>query len=719
MRIVINNILIFIMLLITSCEKEVDIYVEKNKYYSEVKIAIVMPLINDSQSKELIQFALDNLKEGQLMVSDTIVNIKLEYYDESSVDIAQLADSLVNSDDIFAVIGPIKEKNINIMANIFSKKYKTMITPNLSSESILRRYSVGDSGCSIKEPFLWSICGNDVLYSQVILAKIYSMGYKHISILVPEDDYGQTFYEYMPFQASELNIKIDDIEYYTPDDNQDLTIKSQKILNSNTQCVICIANNSRNAKTILENRTNKTPKLFFTDGLFENDITDFVQLTEGLEGFALYINPSTGFLQSMENKFGKITGLNARIYESIILAGISAICCNKLSEKNPNNILKHLLTNRKNTNISSNAWNSNGISLITSLCKYEIQNKDNILGIYHGAIGDLSYDSDTYTTPLESCYAHYLIYEGEKVILDYLSNTGKGKTSNVTTSWNYMAQNIMTSFDDNTNLSYSNLEDKWAVLICGSNGWKNYRHEADVLNVYHLLKSNNFPDDHIIFLMADDIAQNKNNKNPGIIKNNIEGENLYQNFELDYRIDSITSKDINDIFLGIKTNHLPIVLDKTTEHSNILIYWSGHGSEGSFQLDNNNEDYTTEDLCNTLKIMSKNKKFRKIMFIAEPCKSSSVLKQIESEDIKGIIALASSDEHESSFANYWNVDLNVWMSDRFTNCIVNNISKNFNISLRDLYTNVAQNTIGSHVKIYNSKNYGNLSINTAKEFFVW
>ncbi len=707
------------MILISSCEKDVDVYLEKSKFYTDVKIAVIMPLNNDSQCKELTQFALDNLKEGQLMVNDTIVNIVLEYYDELNVDISQLSDSLVNRDDIFAVIGPIKEENINIMASIFSKKYKTMITPNLSSESILRRYSVGDSGCSIKEPFLWSICGNDVSYSQVILAKIYNMGYTHISILIPDDNYGQTFYEYMPFQASELNIKIIDIEYYDPNDNKDLSIKSQKILNSDVQCVICIAKDSKNAKTILENRTTKSPKLFFTDVLFENDISDYANLAEGLEGFAPYVNPSTGFLQSMENKFGKITGFNTRIYESIILAGITAICCNSLSEKNPNIILKHLLTNRKKTNYSTKAWDAAGISTITTSCEYEIKYNDNFLGVYHGAIGDLIYDSDTYTTPLESCYAHYLIYEGEKIILDYLSNTGNGKTSNVTTSWNYLAQNIMTSFNDNTNIIYSDLEDKWAVLICGSNGWKNYRHEADVLNIYHLLKSQNFPDNHIIFLMADDIAQNKNNKTPGIIKNNINGENLYQNFELDYRIDSITINDINNILLGKKSSHLPIVLDKTTEHSNILIYWSGHGSEGSFQLDNNNEDYTSEDLCNTLKIMSQDKKYRKIMFIAEPCKSSSVLKKIEEEAIKGVIAFASSDEHESSFANYWNTDLNIWMSDRFTNCIINNISKNFNISLRDLYTNVAQNTIGSHVKVFNSNNYGNLSINTAKEFFVW
>jgi legumain len=48
----------------------------------------------------------------------------------------------------------------------------------------------------------------------------------------------------------------------------------------------------------------------------------------------------------------------------------------------------------------------------------------------------------------------------------------------------------------------------WAVLVAGSNGWYNYRHQADVCHAYQILHKNGIPDSNIIVMMYDDIAQN-------------------------------------------------------------------------------------------------------------------------------------------------------------------------------------------------------------------
>ncbi len=50
--------------------------------------------------------------------------------------------------------------------------------------------------------------------------------------------------------------------------------------------------------------------------------------------------------------------------------------------------------------------------------------------------------------------------------------------------------------------------DHWGVLVAGSNGYYNYRHQADVCHAYQILHKNGIPDDHIIVFMYDDIAQN-------------------------------------------------------------------------------------------------------------------------------------------------------------------------------------------------------------------
>jgi legumain len=49
----------------------------------------------------------------------------------------------------------------------------------------------------------------------------------------------------------------------------------------------------------------------------------------------------------------------------------------------------------------------------------------------------------------------------------------------------------------------------WAVLVAGSNGWYNYRHQADVCHAYQILHKNGIPDSNIVVMMYDDLAKNK------------------------------------------------------------------------------------------------------------------------------------------------------------------------------------------------------------------
>jgi len=48
----------------------------------------------------------------------------------------------------------------------------------------------------------------------------------------------------------------------------------------------------------------------------------------------------------------------------------------------------------------------------------------------------------------------------------------------------------------------------YAVLVAGSNGYYNYRHQADVCHAYQILHKNGIPDSNIVVMMYDDIAQN-------------------------------------------------------------------------------------------------------------------------------------------------------------------------------------------------------------------
>ncbi|XP_057489382.1 asparaginyl endopeptidase Rep2-like [Actinidia eriantha] len=68
---------------------------------------------------------------------------------------------------------------------------------------------------------------------------------------------------------------------------------------------------------------------------------------------------------------------------------------------------------------------------------------------------------------------------------------------------------------------------RWAVLVAGSKGYRNYRHQANVCHAYQILKRGSLKDENIVVFMYDDIASNELNLRPGIIINHPQGQDVY------------------------------------------------------------------------------------------------------------------------------------------------------------------------------------------------
>ena len=86
-------------------------------------------------------------------------------------------------------------------------------------------------------------------------------------------------------------------------------------------------------------------------------------------------------------------------------------------------------------------------------------------------------------------------------------------------------------------LSSGTQTNNWAVLVCASRYWFNYRHVANVLSIYRSVKRLGIPDSRIILMIADDMACDPRNPKPATIFNN--GHhfiNVYgDDVEVDYR----------------------------------------------------------------------------------------------------------------------------------------------------------------------------------------
>lgn len=68
---------------------------------------------------------------------------------------------------------------------------------------------------------------------------------------------------------------------------------------------------------------------------------------------------------------------------------------------------------------------------------------------------------------------------------------------------------------------------KWALLVAGSSGYENYRHQADICHAYQILKKGGLKDENIIVFMYDDIAYNVQNPRPGVLINHPNGPDVY------------------------------------------------------------------------------------------------------------------------------------------------------------------------------------------------
>jgi glycosylphosphatidylinositol transamidase (GPIT) subunit GPI8 len=75
-----------------------------------------------------------------------------------------------------------------------------------------------------------------------------------------------------------------------------------------------------------------------------------------------------------------------------------------------------------------------------------------------------------------------------------------------------------------------------------STGWNNYRHQADALAQYQMLKGFGFGDDRIILILEDDIAGNPSNPYPGVVHVTADGENLRSTTEEYFRKQKLQSQ---------------------------------------------------------------------------------------------------------------------------------------------------------------------------------
>lgn len=193
---------------------------------------------------------------------------------------------------------------------------------------------------------------------------------------------------------------------------------------------------------------------------------------------------------------------------------------------------------------------------------------------------------------------------------------------------------------------------RWAVLIAGSNGYWNYRHQADVCHAYQILKKGGLKDENIVVFMYDDIAFDPENPRPGVIINSPDGDDVYKGVPKDY-----TGKDVNvgNFFAAILGNKTAIkggsgkVVD-SGPNDHIFIYYTDHGGPGVLGMPTSPYLYA-KDLIDVLKKKHASGTYKSLVFYLEACESGSIFEGLLPEGLN-IYATTAANAEESSWGTY-------------------------------------------------------------------
>lgn len=672
-----TSLLLLALLLTTGCGKE-----DPAPSWQVRKVAVVLPMGYGLQEhwQNTVEMASNGIQEVQKKnilnlpgePQAQLVKMEFEWYDEEKEDMEALGEKLAQREDIVAVIGGEYSANAVSLAAPLCKARKPFFTLATTDE-LIRGYSTTGS--------LWAMVESDITQCEILLSRALYYGAKRVSLIADgESIYGKTFVDWFAFQAQEMELEIGHIYNYRENNLEEL---ARQASGDPSDILICVPTDTEDLLTMetIFRKEACLARRLYSDSAYGQEILDRCgDKVEGIEGITIGAAPETGFSISYEIQFGKQpTHGVPQVYDAIVMLGWALI--DQLNAGDTGDLNEYL-------------------------------KEEATLGIA-GACGPIEFDHVVYTNVLSTTYYHFMLYQGRFITLNYVSSTGSHRTDATLGAWNWQADK-MQEFDDASDApDYPALDQKWALLVAGSSEWKNYRHQADVLAMYQILKKQGYDDDHIVLVMEDDLAQNPANPYKGVVRVRPGGSNVREGAVIDYHPSDLVPSDLKNILMGNRSERLPHVIGADSD-DNILIFWSGHGSPGRMEWLENGIGFTDKLARETFQEMNENRKYRKILCLIETCYSGSVFSNIVG--IPGVLAFTAAGPNETSKADVYDADMGIWMSNRFSATLEDCINNDPDIPFRDLYYRLFTNTVGSHVMVYNAPAYGNLFRETMREY---
>jgi len=656
-----------------------------------VRIGVLLALTGDVEFREPLEWARDTINsqggiEGR--------QVELVYKDTATGNITRQAQEFLSDDSIRIVIGPTTSDEMYAIAPSFIAKKKVLISPTATSGDLIRAFG--------KNGYIWRTVQGDAAQVKVILTILKGKGATKVALLAENSTYGQTFYDWTGFFATEYGIDVPVIRQF---DAGSPTLDSDvaDALETDPDYIIAAAGpeDAARIKRAIDRSGSRT-KLFLTDAAATPVlISSLGSAADGLEGTNPSADPSTGFTEAYEKKFGKRPAdFAAPAYDALLIAAFTEA----RQERAPFESLADSVRKVVYGEAAVTGWDAQGVRTAFE------QIRTGSMPWITGASGGLEYDEVAGVDPIASWYSSWLVSNGtyrSVGILNSENSTVPDKTGGESVGLSHASAGLLSSspaLAGTYSVPYERTDFK-AVIAGPSRGWKNYRHEADALTVYTLLRQNGVSDDNIILMIYDDIPTVAENPLRGDIHNIPKGQNIRSAAQLDYSGANVTAATFRNVMTGTKTASTPVVLESNAS-TDVFVYIASHGAPGKILFGTSNSALTTDDFTALTDSMEKNRQYRQMAFFVDTCFGESVATNVTAP---GILYLTGAAGNEPSLGAVYDMDIKQWLSDEFTSGVISTLHADSNITFRELYPATYEKVTGSHVRMIST---GNFSLDT-------
>lgn len=659
-----------------------------------VYIGVLLPLSGpDGQS----YYDALTLLRDQVNAGGGIFGRPVEYVlrDTRTGDLMTYAQSLVKDKRVSVVIGPYTSADLFAIADLFIRYQKVLITPSASSDEIYRAYA--------RNWYVWRTIGNDGDIVPVVMDHIRKNDGQRVALLSVNSSYGKTFYDWIPYWAIEKGIVITGVEEFKAID--EIPDAVRRLTETAPDYLVFVYSGSVGeivtvVDTLEEDNSPVIPYLIYPNideegWLLERAEPDFLLflLSSGLwritdDSTMTTPLPDTTLIlmnnmwdAGFSEEFSEISGNNQAAYipEVYDAALVSAMVMTQFTtnpDKSPGNAAMHLLTQGTGDPIPRTP---DGFQEAIE----RIQKGDT--PILTGATGPLTYKPDGLDRK-EASHATYRIEDG-RIVSDPVLLTSTKKE---------FADPWVSDGEDPTIIPMDDYQtgEFWAVIGALSKDWNNYRHQADALTVYSLLKDQGVSEDRIVLLVYDDIPTDRRNTKPGEVYH-IPGEKEVRKGAYPDFVGEEVTKDLLRIILSGIGPETESGMLRSDENATVLLYLSSHGSPGGdLIVGEGNATISPAEISDLIGDMYHQKRFGRMLVVLESCFSGEVADAIQTPNT---VVMTASSRDETSKAATYDPELSIWLSDEFTKELVSSVrNADRTLSLRELYQQVYYNVRSSH-----------------------